>query len=84
MNNKVLVELLVPIIEEKYDVFLPVNRKVGEIIKILSKLVSELSGGYFVPNSSNLIYNGDSGEPYPLDKIILETNIRNGTTVVLL
>jgi len=38
MNNKVLVELLVPIIEEKYDVFLPVNRKVGEIIKILSKL----------------------------------------------
>ena len=29
MNNKVLINLYVPILEKKYELFLPANRKIG-------------------------------------------------------
>ena len=30
MKNKVLVKLIVPDIDETYDIFLPINKKIGE------------------------------------------------------
>lgn len=84
MNNKVLVELVVPILEESYDVFIPVNRKVGNVIGILSKLVFDMSSGYFVPNEKNFLYNGITGDIYPVDELILNTDIRNGSKIILL
>ena len=32
MKNKVLVELIVPELEEKYDVYIPVNKKIGNSV----------------------------------------------------
>ena len=37
MKNKVLVELYVPTIDEIYNLYLPVNRKIGNIIALLNK-----------------------------------------------
>lgn len=36
-NNKVCVDLIVPSIEERYNVFIPVNKKTIEIIFLLNK-----------------------------------------------
>ena len=36
MNNKVLVELIVPVLEVSYDIYVPINRKVGNLIILLS------------------------------------------------
>ena len=47
MENKVLVKLLVPEIDEEYDIFLPVNKKIGNIINLLIKAVNELSNNIF-------------------------------------
>jgi hypothetical protein len=84
MNNKVLVELVVPVLEESYDVFIPVNKKIGNIIILLSKLISELSGGYFVANEKNCLYNGDTGDTYPMDALLINTDIRNGSKIILM
>ena len=84
MNNKVLVELVVPVLEESYDVFIPVNKKIGNIIILLSKLISELSGGYFVANEKNNLYNGDTGDTYPMDALLINTDIRNGSKIILM
>ena len=37
MKNKVLVELVVPVLEENYDVYLPINKKIGNIIELLNR-----------------------------------------------
>lgn len=84
MNNKVLVELVVPVLEESYDVFVPVNRKIGNIIILLSKLISDLSGGYFVAKDTNCLYNGDTGDTYPMDVLLINTDIRNGSKIILM
>ena len=41
-NNKVCVDLIVPGIEERYNVFIPVNKKTIEIIFLLNKAINEL------------------------------------------
>ena len=45
MDNKVLVKLSVPEAGKSFDVYLPVNRKMGNIIVLLNKAVNELSNG---------------------------------------
>ena len=37
MKNKVLVELVVPTIETSFDVYLPINKRIGNIITLLNK-----------------------------------------------
>ena len=34
-KNKILIELEIHIIEKKYDLFIPINKKVGTIKKLL-------------------------------------------------
>ena len=45
MKNKVLVELVVPTIESTFDIYLPINKRIGNKITLLNKTVSELSEG---------------------------------------
>ena len=35
MNNKILIEIEIPSIEKRYDVFIPINKKVGTIKRLL-------------------------------------------------
>lgn len=84
MNNKVLVELIVPVLEESYDVFIPINRKIGNIICLLSKIVSDMSGGYFSVSEKNALYSGDTGDVYPVDTLVFNTDIRNGSKLILM
>ena len=32
MKNKVLIELIVPEIDEKYNLYIPINKRIGNII----------------------------------------------------
>ena len=84
MNNKILVELIVPVLEQSYDVYLPINRKIGNIIIQLSKMIYDVSGGYFVANEKNSLYSGDTGDKYPVDVLVINTDMRNGSKIILM
>lgn len=84
MNNKVLVELVVPTLEERYDIYIPANRKVGNVIQLCSKAVVDLSGNTFVATEKNSFYDGDTGEKYAYDVLVRDTNIRNGKKIILM
>jgi len=84
MNNKVIVKIIVPKLEMTYDVFIPISKKVSTILYLLTKSVNELTSGDYVINEYINLYNKDTKEVYELDKIIKDTNIRNGTELILL
>lgn len=84
MKNKVLVELYIPSIDEIYNLYLPVNRKIGNIIILLNKSLFELTNGTFIGTDSTLLYNRLTGERYSTNSLLRETNIRNGTSLVLI
>jgi hypothetical protein len=82
MENKVLVKLLVPEIDEEYDIFLPVNKKIGNIINLLIKAVNELSNNIFQGNNLTELCNANTGEIYEIDVLLKNTDIRNNTKLV--
>ena len=84
MKNKVLVDLIVPEIDEEYSVYLPINKKIGNIIILLNKAISELTNGDFELSFTNSLYNKDTCEQYSFDTLLFNTNIRNGTRLILL
>lgn len=84
MNRKVLIRLMVPEIEEMYDIYIPINRRIGSILNLFYKSLNELSNGLFVTNKKRNIYNRFTGNMYNINDIVRETDIRNGTVLVLI
>ena len=84
MKNKVLVSISIPEIDKKFDVYLPINKKIGNIINLLNKAVSELTNGEYIISNSNSLYNVTTKEKYLPDVLLANTNIRNGSSLILL
>lgn len=68
IKNKVLVELIVPEIDKTYQIYLPINKKIGNIINLLNEAIFELSNGELPQSKSNSLYNVDTLEMYLSDK----------------
>ena len=84
MDNKVLVTIIVPLIEKKYEVFLPANKKIGEIVSLLSKGLVEVSNGYYIITNKEKLHNRMTGKEYNNNQILKNTDIRHGTWLVLM
>lgn len=84
MKNKVLVKLIVPEIDQEYDVYLPINKKIGNIINLLNEALVELTNGEIAASNKNSLFNSITNEIYNPDKQLIETNIRNGSILILL
>lgn len=84
MKNKVLVEVIVPEIEEKYDIFLPVNKRIGNIIILLCRAINEFTNGTYLGDTTVSLYNNVTGDKYNIDDILRNTDIRNGSILVLM
>lgn len=82
--NKVLVRLYVPTIDKKYDIWLPVNKKIYKIINLLVKAIKENTIGYYTPKTLPMLYDKVTGKVYNINLKIIETNIRNGTELILI
>lgn len=84
MHNKILIVLEVPSIERKYNVFLPINKKISNIIVLLTTAISELtSGGYVVRGNENL-YNKMNGVKYDSSVYLKDSDLSNGSIVILI
>ena len=81
MDNKVLVNLIVPEIDQKYDINIPINKKIGSVIKLLSQSINEM-------NTTEIefkqLYNASTSELYDYNTLVANTNIRNGTRLILI
>lgn len=83
MNFRVYVTLEIPIIEKNYELLLPSDRRIHDIISLLKKNIPELSENYYKDNSP-MIYNKSSGELYDMNQIIKNSNIKTGTRLLLI
>lgn len=84
MNNKILIQLYIPLVEEEYDIFIPINKRVGTIKQILEKTISDQSdNGYIITEDSNL-YSKETGKVYDVQLLIKDTDLKNGSRIVLI
>lgn len=84
MNNKVCINLIVPILEARYNVFVPVNKKTIEIIFLLNKAITNMTNDSYKINDQSKLINADTGVIYDVNLTIKENDIMNSSTLILL
>lgn len=84
MKNKVLIKLIVPEMQESYDLFIPVNEYIWKIVKLSVKAVYDLSGNTLDMNKDYYLINVENNNLYQDNQIVLNTDIRNFSKLILL
>lgn len=84
MDNKYLVELFVPVLDKVYNLYIPINRRVGNVIDLLNKSLAELSNNEYLGNKDTKLYNRETGEILDPKLLVRETSLTNGSGIVIL
>ncbi|MBQ4571062.1 MAG: hypothetical protein IJB21_05165 [Bacilli bacterium] len=79
-ENKILVNIYILSLSRNYEMFIPVNEKVGHIANLLNNVMSDC----FDSNKVILILNVDNGKCYKNNELVRDTDIVNGTKLVLI
>jgi len=82
MDNKILVQIIIPDVETSYDVFIPISKRVGNVVQLIIKAINDY-GEYYPNNPHAALYNRETGSMYDFNSMIYETDIRNGSQVIL-
>ena len=82
--NKVLVRVYVPKLEKNFEMWLPLNKRLCNIVNLLVKTIDDFCKGYNKPEGIPILYNKSTAEEYNLNLLLKDTNIRNGTELILI
>ncbi len=82
--KKVLVEVFVPVIDTRYDVFIPGNSQMSEVLELLKKAVADLSGGRFVATGDVAVCYRENGSIINVNMTVYELGIHNGSKLMLI
>ena len=77
-------DLEIPLIEKKYDLFIPINKKVGTIKSLIEDALIELTDNAYVPKEDYNFYSKETGEVYNVNKTIRDTDLKNGSRILLI
>lgn len=81
--NKVLIKLYVPALEKKYDIWIPINKKVKDVINLIVSGIDSLNK-INIKVDNLYLYNKATAEVYCMKDKIIDTNIRNATELILM
>ncbi len=84
MNNKVLVKFIITECGISFDAFIPVNELIWKIKKLTSKSLSDLTGIKEINTKDYILLNKDNSRIYDNNEIVINTDIRNGTELLLI
>ncbi len=82
--NKLMVEIFLPASGKSYDIRIPVNSRIGDMIPLLEACMAELEDGYFVPNADSILCDRNTGVVLDMNLTAGEMGILNGTKLILI
>lgn len=84
MNNKVLIELIVPFLEQRYEMYIPINKRISEVINLTEKALREITNGYYPVKEGSVIIDVESGNVYDINITVKESKMINGSQIILI
>lgn len=82
--NKILVLVFFPLLEQEYDIYIPINKKIGTIKKSIIESIFELSDGNIKEPEKLKLYDKDTTNVYDNNVIVKNSGIRNGSKLILM
>lgn len=82
--NKILVEIFVPAADKRFDVYIPPESRISEILLLTSKLLSELSDGKYKATDETVLCDEKSGKVLDVNMTAFELEIKNGLGLMLI
>lgn len=79
-DNKLLVDLYVLVLDKHFELFIPVDEKVGNIVKLLDKSLFDK----FSSDKTFSLLNLYTGNVFKNNDIVRNTDIQNGTKLILI
>ena len=81
--SRLLVEVHVPTIGNTFDVSIPSNARVYEILPLITTAIQRISDGLFIPNDVALC-NGYTGAIYNNNMSVSDMLLKNGSRLILI
>ena len=83
-SNKILIRLYVPLIEKSYDLYIPINKKIGTIKSLIEKGLNELTDNIYMPSKETNFYSKETGIIYDINQTVRDTDLKNGSKIILI
>jgi hypothetical protein len=83
MKNKILIRLIVPTLNDEYEIYIPVNERIVKIKELFIKILDDLTDGEFDTKKNYSLIDPDDGKIYDNRVIVRETNIKNSKRLIL-
>lgn len=81
-SNKILIQICLPLLEEEYDVFIPINKRIGTVKQLFEKSISESNSNYRIRENTNF-YSADTGKTLDVQLLVKDSGLKNGSRVIL-
>ncbi|MCM1288471.1 MAG: hypothetical protein NC240_09190 [Clostridium sp.] len=81
--NKIVVEVMVPAIGKTYDAKIPKDIQIWEVTTLLSEMIANIENGMYSSMNQAVLCDYGSGEAFPVNSLVDDTSIKNGTKVIL-
>lgn len=84
MKNKALVEIYLPAAGKRYDVYIPLDIMMSDVVQLVAALLADLSDGRYKATSDAVLCNTDEKYIYSMNSEPAEQGIENGTRLTLI
>ena len=83
-KNKILICLYIPLIEKSYDLFIPINKKIGTVKRLIEEGLVDLTDNSYIIKENTNFYSKDTGDIYDVNLAVRDTDLKNGSKVILI
>lgn len=81
--NKILIEVTSPAAGQTYDMFVPDTLQIGEMIMLIGNVFAQTSNGTYAKTSTPVLCEKKTGFVFDWNKTVGDSNIRNGSKLLL-
>lgn len=82
--NKILVTVFVPLIDDSFDIKVPINIDMTDFIQLVQDAIVDLSNKAYVVNPSAKLYDKNTGMLINVNNIVKFSGLKNGSSVMII
>ena len=82
--NKILIIVYIPLIEQEYDIYIPINKTIGTVKKLIEQALVEITEGAYIIKQDTNFYSKETGQIYDVNQKVRETDLKNGSRIILI